>query len=150
MLWIYHFQGNITLSALVGCWSSVSIRRIKRLGADVNNKGIVVVGSRMAEWLKSTWNRSEFELLPSGSNFAKLHMLTLHNKGHCGVDAALAKLRSKFWIPGACRILKAIRNRCVVCRKRQKNVHGQKMGLKFFMCHFDNTAVAVSGKAGCP
>ena len=100
----------------------------KRLGAEVNDKGIVVVGSRMAEWLKSTWNRSEFVLLPSGSNFAKLHMLTLHNKDHCGVDAALAKLRSKFWIPGARRILKAIRNRCVVCRKRQKIVHGQKMG----------------------
>lgn len=56
-------------------------------------------------------------------------MRSIHNKVHCGIDAILAKARNKFWIPGARRLIKALRKRCVICRKKQKIIQGQTMGV---------------------
>lgn len=83
----------------------------------------------MAEWLKATWNRTEFVLLPPKYDIARLYLLSIHNTEHCGIDATLAKALNKFWIPGARRLIKAIRKRCVICRKKQKIIQGQTMGV---------------------
>ncbi|KAK3105008.1 hypothetical protein FSP39_015108 [Pinctada imbricata] len=103
-------------------------KSFKNLGVDINKDGAIVVGSRMAEWLKETWNRTEFILLPSKSSFTQICLTTLHNNDHGGIDSTLAKLRSKYWIPGAHKLLKGIRSKCVVCRKRQKVKQTQCMG----------------------
>lgn len=53
-----------------------------------------------------------------------LYLLSINNKGHCGIDATLAKARNKCWILGARWLIKAIRKRCVTCRKKQKIIQG--------------------------
>ena len=78
----------------------------RRLGIQLSKDGIIVVGSRMVEWLKSTWNRTEFGLLPPKSKYTELYMRSVHNMNHDGVEYVLAKIRSKYWIPGARRFLK--------------------------------------------
>jgi hypothetical protein len=47
---------------------------------------------------------------------------------HAGVEYVLAKIRSKYWIPGARRFLKLVAWQCVVCRKKKKAIHSQIMG----------------------
>ena len=36
----------------------------KRLPPGINQRGIIVVGYRMMEWLKDSWNENLFKLLP--------------------------------------------------------------------------------------
>jgi hypothetical protein len=100
----------------------------RRLGVQLSKDGIIVVGSRMVEWLKSTWNQTEFVLLPPKSKYTELYMRSVHNMNHAGVEYVLAKIRSKYWIPGARRFLKLVARQCVVCRKKKKAIHSQIMG----------------------
>jgi hypothetical protein len=117
--WIKYLQTDIASD-----WKT----SFKRLGAEISDDGIIVVGSRMAEWLKATWNQTEFILLPPKSNFTRLYLLSMHNKDHFEVEATLAKVRSKCWIPGVRRMIKTIRKSCVTCRKKQRIIYSQKMG----------------------
>ncbi|XP_037773183.1 uncharacterized protein LOC119568818 [Penaeus monodon] len=57
---------------------------------------------------------------------ATLHT-ELHSIDHGGVDLTLAKLQSKFWVPGARRV-KSVKEKCVTCRKVDKLRMEQKMG----------------------
>ena len=100
----------------------------RRLGVQLSKDGIIVVGSRMVEWLKLTWNQTEFVLLPPKSKYTELYMRSVHNMNHAGVEYVLAKIRSKYWIPGARRFLKLVARQCVVCRKKKKAIHSQIMG----------------------
>lgn len=123
----------------VRCWKRVDWIHTGRSGVGLENllqairswcyrRWVVVVGSRMAEWLKATWNRTEFVLLPPKYELARLYLLSIHNKDHCGIDATLANAR-KFWIPRVRRLIRAIRKRCVTCRKKQKIIQRQTMGV---------------------
>jgi hypothetical protein len=38
-------------------------RKYQRLGPEMNEQGIIVVGKRLTEWMKNTWNRTEIVLL---------------------------------------------------------------------------------------
>ncbi|VDI10019.1 Hypothetical predicted protein [Mytilus galloprovincialis] len=106
-----------------------SLVRYRRLGVQTNSDGIITVGQRMQEWMKRTWNQTEFILLPNSHPFIKLIVASFHSEDHSGVDTTLAKLRSRYWIPGVRRIIKLVKKRCIICRKREKKIVGQQMGM---------------------
>ena len=44
-------------------------RNYQRLGPEMNEQGIIVVGKRLTEWMKNTWNITEIVLLPNKGRF---------------------------------------------------------------------------------
>lgn len=47
--------------------------------------------------------------------------------GHCGRNYMLAKLRQKYWIPGAGSAIRRILSKCVVCRRMHGTAGNQQM-----------------------
>ena len=88
-----------------------------------------VVGKRMAEWLKHSWNQQYFILLPETSEFTKLYIRKVHNEDHSRhVDITIAKVRRRFWVPRFKRIVLTVRNNCMKCRLKDKELETQEMG----------------------
>ena len=102
--------------------------RFQRLGVIKNDHKVIVVGSRIENWMKATWNQTSFPLLPAKHLFTQLVILSMHNKDHLGVESTLAKLRARFWVPQARRIIRSIKSKCVNCRKKEKILCTQEMG----------------------
>ncbi|XP_066947040.1 uncharacterized protein [Macrobrachium rosenbergii] len=103
-------------------------KRYERLGAVMNEEGLICVGQRISVWLKDNWNRSTFVLLPVRHSFTRLYVKHIHEIDHAGVEVTLAKLQSKFWVPGARKLIKSVKARCVICRKLAKKTEEQCMG----------------------
>ncbi|XP_042883833.1 uncharacterized protein LOC122260556 [Penaeus japonicus] len=116
-LWIMEAQKGITDWRL----------RLKNLGPSMEN-GILVVGCRIQTWLKNNWNRDNFIFLPKDHLLSRLIVTELHNVNHEGIETTLAKLLSKFWVPGARRLIKSVKGKCVKCRRFDKNLQEQCMG----------------------
>ena len=85
-------------------------KQFQRLGPEINDDQVIVVGSRMSLWLKQSWNPITFVLLPRKAQFSELYLRSIHNEDHAGVEVTLAKSRLKFWIPQARKIIKGIKN----------------------------------------
>ena len=102
--------------------------RFQKLGPSITDSGIIVVGDRIAKWLKCNWNQDRFILLPAKHPLTILLMQKCHYRDHGGVECTLARLHSKYWVPSARRIIKMIIQRCVICRKTRDKPQGQKMG----------------------
>ncbi|XP_066951850.1 uncharacterized protein [Macrobrachium rosenbergii] len=103
-------------------------KRYERLGAVMNEEGLICVSQRISVWLKDNWNRSTFVLLPVRHSFTRLYVKHIHEIDHAGVEVTLAKLQSKFWVPGARKLIKSVKARCVICRKLAKKTEEQCMG----------------------
>lgn len=103
-------------------------KRFKRLGPSINENGIITVGERISKWLKDDWNQNKFILLSRSHPFTRLFIQHLHNNDHGGVDLTLAKLQRKFLVPGARKIIKSIKEKCVTCKKLDKLRMEQQMG----------------------
>ncbi|KAK3896107.1 hypothetical protein Pcinc_000205 [Petrolisthes cinctipes] len=103
-------------------------KRFKRSGPCVNENGIITVGERISKWLKDDWNQDKFILLSRSNPFTILYIQHLHNNDHGGVDLTLAKLQRKFWVPGARKVIKLIKEKCVICKKIDKPRMEQQMG----------------------
>ena len=69
-----------------------------------------------------------FILLPARHTLTRLYIKHLHEIDHAGVEVTLAKLQSKFWVPGARKIIKSVKSQCVICRKLAKKIEEQSMG----------------------
>ena len=119
-MWVKHIQRDLLQSD----WQN----RFKRLGPSISDDGVIVVGKRMARWLKDNWNQDAFVLLPAKHRFTQLFIQHVHASDHAGVDVTLAKVQRKFWVPGARKIIKQIKNDCVTCRKIDKRLQTQIMG----------------------
>jgi hypothetical protein len=65
----------------------------------MNEQGIIVVGKRLTEWMKNTWNRTEIVLLPNKGRFVWLYIQSVHEHDHAGIDVSLAKGRRTFPVP---------------------------------------------------
>ena len=105
-LWVQEAQKQLNLDA---------IQKLQ----PVNEKGIVVAGGRTERWMQATWNRQKFVVLPKEHPISILIAVYEHEKGgHLGVEASIAKVRSKFWIIGIRRTMKRIVSKCCKCRKR--------------------------------
>lgn len=64
--------------------------------------------------MKVTWNQSSFPLLLTNHSFIRLLILSSHSKEHLGVESILAKIRRKFWVPQARKIINAIKTKCKI------------------------------------
>ena len=104
------------------------IQRFRRLGPSKDENGIIVVGERISNWLKDNWNQNKFILLSPNHQFTRLYITHLHNVDHGSVDLTLAKLQSKFWVPRARKVIKSVKEKCVICRRIDKVVIEQQMG----------------------
>ena len=62
----------------------------------MNEQGIIVVGNRLTEWIKNTWNRTDILLLPNKVRFVWLYIQSVHEHYHAGIDLTLGKVRRKF------------------------------------------------------
>ena len=107
----------------LGDWSN----KYKCLGPSKQD-GLIVVGQRISRWLKDNWNQEYFILLPSYHPFTKLYISYLHYRDHAGIENTLAKLQSRFWVPGAIKLIRSIKKKCVYCRRMNKSIAGQSMG----------------------
>ncbi|XP_063615645.1 uncharacterized protein LOC134788746 [Penaeus indicus] len=87
-----------------------------------------MVGQRLEHWLKQNWNQDNFILLPRKHLFTILYISHLHNIDHAGVDVTLSKLQTKFWVPSARKVIRAVKRKCVTCRRLDYKVEGQCMG----------------------
>lgn len=67
-------------------------------------------------------------LIPADHPLTRLYVSSLHNTNHEDVETTLAKLQSKFWVPGASKVIRSVKNNCVVCRKFSKQTETQYMG----------------------
>lgn len=117
LMWVKEMQGDMT------DWEV----RFKRLGPKLND-GVITVGERISKWLKENWNQESFILLPDSHPVTKLYISCLHKRDHAGIETTLAKLQSKFWVPGARKVIKKIKENCIVCRKLAKRIEDQCMG----------------------
>lgn len=102
--------------------------RFKRLGPSIDEGDVIVVGERISNWLKDNWNQSKFILLSKTHPFTRLYIKHLHNIDHGGVDLTLAKLQSRFWVPGARKVIKSVKEKCVTCKRIDKVMLEQQMG----------------------
>ena len=84
-------------------------------------EGVVLVGGRAERWMEATWNRQRFTLLPKGHAISSLIVAYEHRKGgHLGLEASVAKVRSKYWILGLRQMMRQCISRCVPCKKKLK------------------------------
>lgn len=101
--------------------------RFKRLGP-IMKDGIIMVGQRIANWLKMNWNQETFVLLPNNHEFTRLYIVYLHNRDHGGIESTLSKLQERFWVPKARKIIKSVKSKCIICRRMEGRTEEQCMG----------------------
>ena len=89
---------------------------------------MIVVGQRISKWLKDNWNTDSFILSTANHPFSKLYISHMHNTNHAGIESTLAKIQSKYWIPGARRIIKSIKSKCTTCKRLAGQLEQQCMG----------------------
>lgn len=59
--------------------------------------------------------------------FTKLLIQHLHNHDHSGIEATLSKLQARYWVPGARKLIKNVKSRCILCRRIQRVCETQCM-----------------------
>ena len=102
--------------------------KYKRLCPRKRNDGIYTVGGRSQRWMEMSYNKQELILLPYEHRFSKLYAEHIHQRGHLGVLSTASKIRSRFWIIRLLKLVKYIKNNCIVCRKMEKKLGEQIMG----------------------
>ena len=116
------------VKSVQACYKSDWQVRFRRLGPMLDENGIILVGQRIAYWLKNNYNQSTYVLLPANDVFTILLVTSIHNTCHAGIETLLAKVQIKYWIPKVRNLLRSIQTRCITCRKLRKEVAGQIMG----------------------
>ena len=114
--WIKHEQKILTT------WQT----DLKSLGPELNNDGLIVVGSRLKDAMNQ-WGNSLPVFLPRESKYGRLFCLTKHNEHHGGVDDTTARVREHIWMPRIKPIIKQIKKNCVRCRFLEKRLLCQIM-----------------------
>ena len=99
---------------------------LKELSPYTDPDDIVRVGGRADKALVS-FETTHPALLPREHWVSLLIMRHVHQYGHSGVAATVAKARKKFWILRAHDLAKSVKFRCVVCRELAATVESQVM-----------------------
>ena len=102
--------------------------KYKRLCPRKRNDGIYIVGGRSQRWVEMSYNKQELILLPYEHRFAKLYAEHIHQRGHLGVLSTASKIRSRFCIIRLLKLVKYIKNNCIIRRKMEKKLCEQIMG----------------------
>ena len=119
---IVHAEETLIKHVQEGLQLDVNRGKYKELLPTVEN-GIIVVGGRAERWISSTWNREKFVLLPAKHRFSFLVAEQAHiDSGHLGVEATIARIRTKYWIIGVRRMVRSIVARCKICKLKFKKL----------------------------
>ena len=88
----------------------------------IREDGIIVAGTRVEKWLKEHFGTDGIVLLPYNHRISRLYSMFVHNICHSGISATVWKIRRRFWIVHAMKLVKSIVNKCIPCKvKREKN-----------------------------
>ena len=89
--------------------------------------GIIRVGGRLSR-SSLEYDAKHQILIPRESPIAHILLKHIHKTvAHQGINTMLARLREKYWIPKATRLVKQITSKCVDCRKYSAKTCVQKM-----------------------
>ena len=105
--------------------------KYKRLCPRKRNDGIYIEGGHSQRWVEISYNKQELILLPYKHRFSKLYAEHIHQRGHLGVLSTASKIRSRFWIIRLLKLIKYIKNNCIICRKMKKKLCEQIMGINY-------------------
>ncbi|XP_067041082.1 uncharacterized protein [Acropora muricata] len=98
----------------------------KTLSPFVDDKGIIRVGGRIDKAIMS-YEEKHPVLLPSEHRISLLITSHIHNQGHPGIATTTAKTRRNYWILKASKLSKAVKFKCVTCRKMAHKAEMQLM-----------------------
>ena len=98
--------------------------KFKKFSPYTDSDGIVRVGGRVDKALVSYETRHP-TLLPREQWVSLLITRHVHQCGHTGVAATVAKTRRRFWIPP--NLAKTVKFRCMFCREMQAKAESQVM-----------------------
>jgi hypothetical protein len=95
--------------------------KFSRLCARKREDGIIVVGGRIPKSCDSSYDEQELILMPFDHRVrSRLYAERDQSRGHNGVSTTMSKIRTRFWILKLRKMARAIREQCVICRKKQK------------------------------
>ena len=89
-------------------------------------EGILVVGGRLKHLSLSQRSKCPI-ILPYGHTLSQMIVLSYHNDAHLGTEWVLSKIRCKFWIVNARKLVKKIKRQCVTCKRLYAAPLGQRM-----------------------
>lgn len=98
----------------------------KSLSPFIDEKEVIRVGGRIDKAIVS-YEEKHPVLLPSDHRISLLITSHVHNHGHPGVATTTAKTRRKYWILKANKLSKAVKFKCVTCRKMAHKAETQFM-----------------------
>ena len=97
-----------------------------KLSPYTDTEGIYRVGGRVDRALFSYEYRHP-SLLPREHWVSRLIVRHVHQCGHTGIAATVAKTRKKYWIIGVRDIAKSVKFKCVFCREMEAKTESQVM-----------------------
>ena len=101
--------------------------KLKRLCPKLRSDGIIVAGTRDVEW--HTYDELQLILLPYDHCISRLYAECIHREeGHLGVMSTTSKIRSRVWITNLPKLVRSIKNKCLICKKKNKIFEYQCMG----------------------
>ena len=101
--------------------------KLKSLGAQLDNDGIIVIGSRALDAMKSHYGANRFPILTYTDPLAHIWMQHVHEEDHSGVTKTVAKSRRMFWVINGRRLAEKIKRSCYRCRLTEMLLAAQKM-----------------------
>ena len=87
----------------------------------------VVTSGRVGVALKVGYDLEKLPILDYHHPYVKLLLKDFHDEEHAGDDKVVWKSRTRFWIPHARKLVRAIRKSCITCRVMVKKLAGQIM-----------------------
>jgi hypothetical protein len=105
----------------------ISNVELLQLNVFMDDNGLIRINSRVNE-PKDSYSRKFAPLVPRKSQLAVTLLFDYHYKhNHVGLEAQVADLRSRFWMPQARSALKRIQSMCNYCGFRRANPIEYKM-----------------------
>ena len=99
---------------------------LKSLSPFIDDNGVIRVGGRIDRAIAS-FEQKHPVLLPYGHPVSMLITRHVHENGHSGVAATMAKIRLKYWILRGHKLAKTVKYRCTRCRVFQHKTEIQEM-----------------------
>lgn len=103
-------------------------KNLRRLAPHKDSNGIIIVKGRIENWMEESYNRTELILLPYKHQLSRLYATYIHQLSHSGVSSTVCKIRERFWIIGAHKLVKSIKFNCLTCKRLDKDLSKQQMG----------------------
>ena len=86
--------------------------KLRSLGAQINEEGIVTVNSRASAEMSSHYGTDEFPILTYKDPLAFIWMQHVHEEDHTGVTKTVAKSRRKYWVVRGRKLAEKIKRSC--------------------------------------